>query len=116
MIVIMMVSTMGFTISKHYCGEDLIDQSISGNTEACCDMQGGCCHDEIQTYQLAIDYTAPVIINHVDYFTIVLFEIPEFLVELQKETKTFASASNFGESPPPKNVLHFLSDIQVYRL
>ncbi len=31
----MMVSTMGFTITKHYCGEDLIDLSIAGEVENC---------------------------------------------------------------------------------
>ncbi len=111
----MVVSTMGFTITKHYCGGDLIDLSIAGEVENCCDMEEGCCHNEQQTYQLEEDYTAPMVLNQVDYFAFVIFEIPVFLVEMQETSNTFISY-NFGESPPSRTVLHFLADIQVYRL
>jgi hypothetical protein len=114
-LVIMMVSTMGFTITKHYCSGDLIDLSIAGEVENCCDMEGDCCHNEQQTYQLEEDYTTPVIFTQVDYIAFVIFEIPEFLIELQETTNTII-ASNHGESPPPRDVLHFLADIQTYRL
>ena len=111
----MVVSTMGFTITKHYCGGDLIDLSIAGEVENCCDMEDGCCHNEQQTYQLEEDYTAPLVLNQVDYFAFVIFEIPEFLIEL-RETSNSIVLNSFGESPPPPTVLHFLADIQVYRL
>jgi len=114
-LVILVVSTIGFTITKHYCGGDLIDLSIAGDVEDCCDMEEGCCHNEQQNYQLEENYTTPVVFNHVDYLSVVIFEIPEFLIELQETTITL-SASNFRESPPPRDVLHFLADIQVYRL
>lgn len=117
MLVIMMVSTMGFTITKHYCGEDLVDTSVSGHVETCCDMEeGDCCHNEAQTYQLDQDYTPAVVISHVDYIAFVIFEIPRVLIELLGETTQFLNVAARGESPPPKDVLHFLSDIQVYRL
>ena len=111
----MVVSTMGFTITKHYCGGDFIDLSIAGEVENCCDMENDCCHNEQQTYQFEEDYTAPMVINQVDYLAFVIFEIPEFLVELQ-ETSNNLISSNFGKSPPSRGVLHFLADIQVYRL
>ncbi len=114
-LVIMMVSTMGFTITKHYCGEDLIDLSIASEVENCCDMEGDCCHNEQQTYQMEEDYTAPVVVDKVVYIGFVIFEIPEFLIELQETTETLI-ADHSGESPPPKGVPHFLSNIQVYRL
>ncbi|WP_299576379.1 hypothetical protein [uncultured Sunxiuqinia sp.] len=113
----MMVSTLGFTITKHYCGEDLVDTSVSGNVETCCDMEeGDCCHNEAQTYQLDQDYTPAVVISHVDYIAFVIFEIPRFVIELLGETTQFLNVATKGESPPFKRVLHFLSDIQVYRL
>tara|TARA_R110002050_G_scaffold98121_1_gene203863 strand:- start:9359 stop:9733 length:375 start_codon:yes stop_codon:yes gene_type:complete len=114
-LVIMVVSTMGFTITKHYCGGGLIDLSIAGEVENCCDMEDGCCHNEQQTYQLEEDYTAPAVFNQIDYFTFVIFEIPEFLVK-SREITIASISNNFGESPPPHDVLHFLADIQVYRL
>ena len=79
-------------------------------------MQGDdCCHNEAQTYQLNQDYTSPIVIDHVNYVTFIVFEIPVFLIEPLEKT-TDVIAFNFGESPPTKDVLHFLSDIQVYRL
>ncbi|MGQ8336721.1 HYC_CC_PP family protein [Sunxiuqinia sp. A32] len=116
MTLMLIVASIGFTITKHYCGDELVDLSITGNVDSCCDMQDGCCHDESQAFHLNQDYTSPVVIDHVYYFTFVTFEIPQFCIERQEEINTTLSALNFGESPPPKDVLHFLSDVQVYRL
>ncbi|MGQ7871077.1 HYC_CC_PP family protein [Sunxiuqinia sp. sy24] len=116
-LVIMMVSTMGFSITKHYCGEDLVDLSVSGDVETCCDIaEGDCCHNEEQTYQLDQEYTSTVVINHVNYISFVIFEVPQFLIESLGGTNHFLSVASRGESPPPRDVLHFLADIQVYRL
>ncbi len=55
MAVIVLLSTMSFTIEKHYCGDYLVDISILGNLEKC-DMKSeqaavlkkkDCCSDEI---------------------------------------------------------------------
>ncbi len=114
--VLMMVSTLGFTITKHYCGEDLVDLSISGSVDSCCDMQGACCHDEAQTFQLDQDYTVPMMVNHVDYIAFVCYEIPVLLIESLQNNTTSTDAWVVGNAPPPKDVLDFLSGIQVYRL
>ena len=115
MALFLMVSTFGVTITKHYCGEELVDLSLSGKADTCCGMESGCCHDEVQSFQMHEDYTTPIVLEHVDYFSVLACIIPVLLIE-QPTQDTFASSLNFGESPPPRDVLHFLSDIQVYRL
>ena len=55
MAVIVLFSTMSFTVEKHYCGDYLVDVSILGNLERC-EMKSAqaavvnkkdCCSDEI---------------------------------------------------------------------
>jgi len=114
---VLMVSTTGYTLTKHYCGNDLVDVSITGNVDRCCDMEGGCCHDESQTFQLQVDYTSPIVTDHVDYFSFVTFEIPVLQIGNPEKSNTLlAGLIPAAESPPPKEVSLFLADIQVYRL
>ncbi|WP_394697566.1 hypothetical protein [uncultured Sunxiuqinia sp.] len=116
MILFIVVPTIGFTITKHYCGEVLVDLSLTGDVKSCCDMQGDCCHNEAETFQMDQDYTCPFVLNHIDYFSSDTFEIPTLLIGLQEETNTSLIILNYWESPPPKDVLRFLSDVQVFRL
>jgi hypothetical protein len=36
---IVVLSSMSFTIDKHYCGETLVDISYFGKADSCCDMK-----------------------------------------------------------------------------
>ena len=57
------VSATGFTISKRYCKGKLVSISISIEHSSCCDSSScNCCQDEVQFYQLDVDYTAS---NHI---------------------------------------------------
>jgi len=58
-LLLFVVSTTGFTISKHYCHGDLVSIALNTEPTSCCDMSScGCCHNENQFYQLEDDYTA----------------------------------------------------------
>jgi uncharacterized membrane protein len=52
MALLVLLSTMSFTIEKHYCGDFLVDVSFIGNADSC-DMKmdtsdsKNCCKDEI---------------------------------------------------------------------
>lgn len=118
---LLLVLTMGFTVSKHYCGETLVDVSvIAGNADSCsddgnaCEM-GDCCHNENHVYQLQEDYTSPMVLDHVTFFPI---ELAELSLELLHENQLAEEITVIcqAESPPPKLVNELLSDIQVYRL
>ncbi|RKD86532.1 HYC_CC_PP family protein [Mangrovibacterium diazotrophicum] len=118
---LLLVLTMGFTVSKHYCGETLVDVSVvTGNASGCsdddssCDM-GSCCHNENHVYQLQEDYTSPLVLDHVTFFPI---ELATLSLELLHESHLSEENTeiSYDESPPPKLVSELLSDIQVYRL
>lgn len=57
-IILLLLSTTGVTISKHYCGDILKNIAINTEPEHCCEedeMPMGCCHDEAQHYSLDDD-------------------------------------------------------------
>jgi hypothetical protein len=116
LIVFMLVSTIGFSITRHFCGGELVDVRLAKDIDSCCDMQDNCCHNESQTFQLEQDYKTPVLIDHVDHFVFVIFEIPSFIIDLSHNEDIMANNPAIGESPPIKEVSQFLSNIQVYRL
>ncbi|MDH3711639.1 MAG: hypothetical protein OER04_17235 [Cyclobacteriaceae bacterium] len=52
----LLVSTVGVTISKHYCGDILLKTAVNKQVETCgdqMDMPEGCCHEETQ--KLVVD-------------------------------------------------------------
>lgn len=63
---LLLVSTAGLAVSKHYCGEHLISTDLFDDSDSCCD-NGNCCHDEHTFYQVDTDFTAPgfILLPHV---------------------------------------------------
>ena len=55
MAIVVLLSTMSFTVEKHFCGDSLVDISIVGNVERCntdknlskTTMKNNCCKDEV---------------------------------------------------------------------
>ena len=102
LIFLLLFSTTGVVISKHYCGEILQAIVLHDDTKSCCDSQEmpeDCCSDdvsvakidEIQLSHLNVDLSfSPYIL----YYT--AFSLFEFSSEQLDETKFIA----FFESPP----------------
>ena len=112
---VLLVSTMGMAVSKHYCQGDLYSVSVDGLNNDKCDM-GDCCHDEAHFFKVQEDFytpqisTIPVlaeldILGH-DLFSEVLLNAPEQEV----------AGINFIETPPLLPIQKTLSLKQVYRL
>ena len=114
---LLLVSTVGMTVSKHYCGNSLVSVSISGNSEesSCCDMEN-CCHSETQIFQLKEDFSVPAVsglpvspeiniwghdLAHLDIFSVI-------------ESMDVRSA--YTEIPPLLPILKTLSVKEVYLL
>jgi hypothetical protein len=114
---LLLITTTGYTIFEHYCGDRLVSVSVNAETEQCCDMKGGCCNTESKHYQLDNKFipttfhlnTGENIITDTDLFnnTFILQEDPEAL-----------SHNNIlaAESPPPLNTSTLLSQFQSYIL
>lgn len=50
------ITTIGFTISRHYCGDILVSVKINHETKSCCGMDCDCCHNENDRFVLENDY------------------------------------------------------------
>ena len=112
----MLATTTGYTISKHYCGGDLIQTSIVAEAESCCGDKGttDCCRNENEFYQMDEDFVSPLIteeleISDLDTLFPVLFAyLISTPVELEMEFL------NFSESPPPPDLSSQLSFLQTF--
>ena len=118
---VLLILTMGFTVSQHYCGKRLVAVSLfSAETDGCsgdgsCSMEMSCCHNEHHVYQLHEDYTPPVITDQVQFIQVdlLVFDLPTDVTPVDKfQTEIFSD----DESPPPLDVSTYLSSIQVYLL
>ena len=49
---LLLTSTVGLTLSAHYCGENLKSISVLADPEPCCDIPEGCCHNETDTFRI----------------------------------------------------------------
>nr|NQU90294.1 hypothetical protein [Bacteroidota bacterium] len=112
---LLILTTVGFNISRHYCGDKLVAVSIDLPTEPCCnDMENECCHDDNMLVIFKVDFTKPVAgelsISDLDLFG-------TLNKELVNEYANFYLPANIitDPSPPPGTHL-FLAKIQSYLL
>ena len=54
---LLLVSTTGFSLSKHYCGSNLIEVKLNQEAKSCCGMNSQCCHNEVNHFQLDEDFS-----------------------------------------------------------
>lgn len=113
---LLLVSTTGLAVSKHYCGEDLISMEIAAEAESCCD-DGACCQTETQYLQLNEDFVAstlPVDLRN-------LFSVDSFLNATEQEitsvkTDFYSILPSYPGMPPPRPMQVRLAIHQVYLL
>ncbi|MCF8229040.1 MAG: hypothetical protein K9G58_13315 [Bacteroidales bacterium] len=53
---LMVLSTIGITIHKHYSHGELYSVALFGNADPCCEMDCGCCYEESETYRLTEEF------------------------------------------------------------
>ncbi|PWD97517.1 HYC_CC_PP family protein [Marinilabilia rubra] len=111
---LLLISTTGFAVSKHYCGNELISVELKTEADPCCD-DGMCCHTETQFLQLDNDYLAVVTnINPENLFASDLI-MNSSEVELPLPETGFNTSFN-NSGPPPRCTGTRLALQQVYRL
>lgn len=114
--ILLLVSSMGLAVSKHYCHGEFVSVSIFREADSCCDMPG-CCQNENHFYQVKDDFSAPVIttvpfLAELDILGHDLLAIESLLTEPEQENTNISVAF----SPPPKTTQTVLSLKQVYLL
>ena len=73
---ILLISTTGFTVSKHYCGSTLVSMTLNSEAESCCGMNGSYCHNESDFFQVDDDFSSNIQKLEIEYFAFV-FKIIE---------------------------------------
>ena len=108
-----MVTTMGMTVSKHYCGSSLQSVSVFSEINPCCDMDTGCCHNEQVNIDIEDDYS--VTSNNFD-FSIFALELPALLELFQLDVPELISDFQFHNFLPERKMQTVLSRLQTYLL
>ena len=114
--ILLLTTTMGISVSKHYCGDELINIAINSEAEQCCDGMGSsdCCHNETEYFQLDEDFVSPVFVENIQIAGLdILF--PVVFTYLLNTPEVFEKdVLNFAESPPPPDLNTKLSFLQTY--
>ncbi|WP_346856905.1 hypothetical protein [uncultured Draconibacterium sp.] len=111
--ILFMVTTMGMTVSKHYCGSSLQSVSVFSEIDPCCDMDTGCCHDEQVNIDIEDDYS--VTSNNFD-FSIFALELPALLELFQIDVPEQISEYHIHSFLPERKMQTVLSRLQSYLL
>ncbi len=110
---LLLVTTMGLTIDKHYCGTRLVSVSILNEADSCCDMTNDCCHDDTDTYKLDVDYILSLL--NID-FNQAAIELPALSFCYLSLFEGNSSDAGFSLFIPPRKIQTTLSIFQTYRL
>ncbi len=111
---LLLISTTGLAVSKHYCGDDLVSVEFKAETEPCCNNDS-CCHTETQFLQLDDDFlTAATTIKLQSLFSSDLI-MTSSEVELPRPAAGFINSFNHI-GPPPRCTQSRLALWQTYLL
>lgn len=112
LVLLLLVSTSGITISKHYCGGNLRAVTIMTTPDPCCDTEG-CCHNDTEVYQVSDDYSITFL--YIDFEQEVV-PVPVLLAYNSSELIRPDVKNIYTESHSPPGVRLSLSTIQTFRL
>jgi hypothetical protein len=112
---LLVLTTSGMVISKHYCGNMLVSISIDSQAKQCCDGRDNhCCHNKNETLILKAEFTYQVVIEpNITYFKIFGTEFADLLNEFPNSA---LPAFIIADPSPPPGIHLFLARIQAYLL
>ena len=110
----LLITTMGFTVSKHYCRGNLVKITINAEAESCCDMENGCCSNEAEHYQLEEDFVFTMLVYDLpDSGIDILFPIVSLFIQIEPG-RDIVSEIIYTDLPPPPKIQTTLSLLQTY--
>ena len=109
---ILLLSTFGFSINKHFCGGTLVSTQLifTVNEDSCCgdqEPETGCCSDESTFIQLDNTYTLQK--NNVEKNTYRFLASFITLFSIEKPSLTDVVLRNRFPDSPPKIISHLFS-------
>lgn len=114
---LMLAMTTGFSVSKHYCGEDLISVSVNSDAKSCCDDDCEGCRNEIEQLNLDQDFLESGFVLNLGSNAPVLFDL--FSDSRIIEIRPVVADNNLflqKDLPPPSCLSVLLSMQQTYLL
>jgi hypothetical protein len=119
---LLVILTMGVSVSKHYCGGRLVEVSVFSNMTAGCQEEAGtcsmghCCHNEHQVIQMQEKYVISSIHDSVQFFPVILTIIDLSILKPVRFEPVNLNHLSLADSPPPPDLMTVLSGLQVFRL
>lgn len=118
LVILFLIATTGFTVSRHYCHTRLVSIEINNETKSCCDDQkDNCCHVETEYFQVN-DYFINSF-THFDfrnYFTIDLDLVANFLFSIYYRGDNTNDLISYTDSSPPLRTKTILAKLNTYLL
>lgn len=109
------VTTTGFTISRHYCGDELSSIAIDHKAPSCCDSSCHKCHTEEHFVKLKQDLTTPVHFEKLQIAQLDLM-VPAFIIFDLEPIDDLQGAAFQSESPPGRTGPDILTQFQSFLL
>lgn len=114
LVFLLLISTAGVSINKHYSGGELFSTAIFVEADSCCETPCGCCDKSSEIIKVEADYLASSFeLDDVAQMDLLYANIPVLLqfVRTEVSTNSFTIEEFF---PPPLPDLCILN--QVFRL
>lgn len=111
---LVLVTTMGLTISVHYCGDELKSINLITESDNCCGDSCPDCQNEIVEIDIEDAFTISTFnIDLTPDFILLpaLIQLFQVLIYTEEEEQVA-----YHKPPPPLKIQTVLSDLQVYRL
>jgi hypothetical protein len=112
---LLLISTMGMAVSKHYCAGSLESVAVFYEAKSCCDMDS-CCHNETQVYQVKEDFSVPAVSSIPVLAELDILGHDLLAVRLLNEPETEVASLNFIEAPPLLPIQKTLALKEVFLL
>lgn len=112
---LLLISTMGVVVSKHYCSGSFVSASVFQEAESCCG-DSDCCHNEDSFYQVKDDFSAPAVLSAPVLAELDILSQDLYTNILTELSETETAEILYDSSPPPKTIQKALSLRQIYLL
>lgn len=112
---LLLLSTIGLAISKHYCGDELISTSLFVEADSCCDSDD-CCKNETKVFQLDEDFSVSSALELPELVQIDLLAVSLVVFNLILEENSVVVDFELIDSPPPSKIQTSLAKRQTYLL
>ncbi len=109
----LLFSTVGLTVTKHYCGNSLVKITIFTKPAPCC-QKDGCCHNESSVFQFKANYFLPDKITNSGGLVTDIQSFAFAISNLNGQLNPGFTSLIPDESPPPLSAHAILSLFQTY--